>query len=755
VDIPESTGQNRVTAREGELALQKKAACPASTGMVIPLRRFEFWLALILPAIAGPGCGGDAVVAVITRGEIPVEGGVEASAPDGPASAPDGAASAPDGAASAPDGPAPLPDLVTGFVQPCDFSTPKLPELPGSLCEEGGWCWDSPSPTGRGMSSIARVGEALWVASQDGILRFDGASWAPLASPLADSKIRQVWGTADGVGFAASGHEVARFDGKEWQTWSLRLPDDVFLDGEVYNLTGRSATDLWAVVDAPTTGDGGTFVGRRITHFDGASWTTLAPPPPTGLTEMSVVSATDIWGISDGYLVHFDGKSWEPLRPPENPDDNGNDPWLLLDFYMVHATSATDVWISAGSEPLPDADRDPGNDTQSLAAVLFRHDGTRFTQVEIPPVHLITAIYGSDPNDLWFGTQVGEYLHWDGKAMTLEESPSSIRTVMAFAQGADGKMFSVEDGPWPLSDGASGAIVERVGDVWSDRNASGTVDYARKTWGSAWNDVWAVGTRGLRLHFDGERWEKRESARTTITGIWGSAKNDVWTVTEGGDIEHFDGSTWSRIYESRLLFSDVWGIGNGEIWMSVTSQSFGRWRPGDPPVAAARFVEGRLDSFAIEIEGNPRSIWASSTRDVWLGTAGEFTGRGELFRFDGRSWTRSDFRPSWGGARDIWGRGANDVYVTGGGYEVFRFDGTTWTESIPFVSGYNGRGLDAALWGCDDHVFIADNDGMAVFDGTEWSSTRQYTYGITGLWAASPNFAVAVGYGGQILRKSR
>src|SRR5438552_18810283 len=76
-------------------------------------------------------------------------------------------------------------------------------------------------------------------------------------------------------------------------------------------------------------------------------------------------------------------------------------------------------------------------------------------------------------------------------------------------------------------------------DGWCWSNPLPQGNHLHSAWGSASNDVWAVGEGGTILHWDGRAWSA--SASGTGNGlyrVWGSASNDVWTVGAGGTIVH-------------------------------------------------------------------------------------------------------------------------------------------------------------------------------------------------------------------------
>ena len=74
---------------------------------------------------------------------------------------------------------------------------------------------------------------------------------------------------------------------------------------------------------------------------------------------------------------------------------------------------------------------------------------------------------------------------------------------------------------------------------------SPTGERLNAVWGSAADDVWAVGARGTILHYDGHVWIEALAAflagkKPHLYGIWGSARDDVWIVGDGTAL-HYDG----------------------------------------------------------------------------------------------------------------------------------------------------------------------------------------------------------------------
>jgi sugar lactone lactonase YvrE len=79
-------------------------------------------------------------------------------------------------------------------------------------------------------------------------------------------------------------------------------------------------------------------------------------------------------------------------------------------------------------------------------------------------------------------------------------------------------------------------------------------------WGSAANDIWAVGgdlskpdTGGIVWHYDGAQWQEdeflgrvRAEGLPTLYKVWGRSSTDVWVVGRLGLVFHFDGVHWTE-----------------------------------------------------------------------------------------------------------------------------------------------------------------------------------------------------------------
>jgi hypothetical protein len=164
--------------------------------------------------------------------------------------------------------------------------------------------------------------EAVW-AGPGGVIvavefagtthRFDGQTWTidPKLSAGAFG-VADVWGTAADNVYVVSFDGVRHFDGQAWsQTSAMAL---------YFGIHGTSASDIFAV-------------GTEVQHFDGTAWTVMEGPTEV-LNDVFAVAPNDVWAVGEnGYITHYDGATWTTVP-------SGTTRRLLA----VHGSGPTDLW---------------------------------------------------------------------------------------------------------------------------------------------------------------------------------------------------------------------------------------------------------------------------------------------------------------------------------------------------------------------------------------------------------------------------
>jgi hypothetical protein len=135
----------------------------------------------------------------------------------------------------------------------------------------------------------------------------------------------------------------------------------------------------------------------------------------------------------------------------------------------------------------------------------------------------------------------------------------------------------------PCSNGCANGLC--TGSGWT-KQTSGTTNDLSTVWGSSPTAVWAGGTYGTLLYFNGTSWQSRVSGVTTnIVSMAGSGASSLFLAA--GDefniaLRHWDGSTWTTVPVTLV----------GNLWDYGTSACVGAFGPGDGVLVT---MEARTD----------------------------------------------------------------------------------------------------------------------------------------------------------------
>jgi hypothetical protein len=269
---------------------------------------------------------------------------------------------------------------------------------------------------------------------------------------------------------------------------------------------------------------------------------------------------------------------------------------------------------------------------------------------------------------------------------------------------------------------------------WS-RVESGTIQYLSSVWGTSSSNVWAVGSGGIILHYDGTSWSSVPSGTTMgLASVWGTSASDVWAVGAGGAMVHYDGTNWSAVPSAPVDLWGVWSSSPSDIW--VVSSRYGLpvqyTGPGSLPSDPGGIVFGPA-----------RAVWGTSPSDIWSTTT-----HGNIYRYDGSTWSAQAYGNLLG-LQAVWGTSSSDVWAVG--YNIQHYNGTTWTPSAASFSGLNDVSGSS-----ERDVWAVGQNGMILhFDGSSWQKVSSgTTENLPGVWSNSTTDAWIVGPGGLILHGS-
>ncbi len=258
--------------------------------------------------------------------------------------------------------------------------------------------------------------------------------------------------------------------------------------------------------------------------------------------------------------------------------------------------------------------------------------------------------------------------------------------------------------------------------------------------------------------------------RRALTAVWGSSKNDVWAVGSSGAILHYDGATWTAVPSgtTRTLLS-VAGAGPDEVWIVST---FGTVLRGSSTGGTATVTPWPMAAYSGASENLLLSTWAASTDDVWIAgesarlagtTATTTTWRKKTAADGGVGWEAMTACTSCTSLAAVWGSSPSDVWVAGAGGKTVHTSNArpladdagagppVWT-TVPS----NTKQDLLALWGSSaDDVWAVGRRGTIlhyVQGASSWELVESpTTQDLQHVWGSGPDDVWAVGEYGTIL----
>jgi uncharacterized repeat protein (TIGR01451 family) len=264
---------------------------------------------------------------------------------------------------------------------------------------------------------------------------------------------------------------------------------------------------------------------------------------------------------------------------------------------------------------------------------------------------------------------------------------------------------------------------------------SGTTDSLYGVWGSSGGDVFAVGSDGTIVHYDGAAWSAMDSGTTeSLRGVWGSASTDVFAVGSDGTIVHYDGTSWSAMSSSTT--DELWGV-----WGSSGIDVFAVGGEVHSHSTILRYDGTDWGAMSSNTTEWLWGVWGSSGVDVFA-----VGGSGTILHYDGTNWSAMNSGTS-SFLSGVWGSSGSDVFAVGEWGTILHYDGTSWSEM-------SSPGGGTGVWGSSgSDVFAVGWWGTIVhYDGATWNAMSSGTSNwLGGVWGSSGGDVFAVGGGGTIL----
>ena len=266
----------------------------------------------------------------------------------------------------------------------------------------------------------------------------------------------------------------------------------------------------------------------------------------------------------------------------------------------------------------------------------------------------------------------------------------------------------------------------------------------RGIWGSASDSVWAVGTNGTILFWNGKVWTSQggQASGVDLNGVWGRSPTDVWVAGNAASYLHWDGASWNYSVTTTLWtgrgnnpLQDLLAVGGNQNYTWVVDSWGGSafWDTTLTPPDWSLFFDypaGKLPLYGVWSDSQANTYYVGQAgkvfRDDKYNTLG--TGVVELVNPDPTTPYQNDLFAIWGSsptdvwivgdggivlhwddnpvlttpltlkgnlptrARAIWGTGSNDIWVAGDGGKVSRWNGGAF-ENVPQNYADNLRGI--------------------------------------------------------------
>jgi hypothetical protein len=449
----------------------------------------------------------------------------------------------------------------------------------------------------------------------------------------------------------------------------------------------------------------GARAGVLLHGSAGAGFVTVAPAPPSPVSDLLPVAPGELWAATQAGVTDFDGSNWTAPQMPFQISAFGAGSgavWAVggASFYQNPSGSAwTQLAGATASDGLSAVFVVGKSAAWAVGAngLVMHWDGNRWSEPSpplVPTITLLSAVWASSADDIYLGNgALGEpqgpaaLYHFDGSGFSpvaLPQSPAGLRVVGLCGSGA--------------------------------------------------NDVWLVAALYVT---------------NTITPV----------------LDHFDGNTWSEttLPPEALALDGIYCPRAGEVWVVGSSASA---RPlalhGRGSGAAMTFTGSPLPG---DLLGPATAIWGNGSA-LFLGVViadGVLPPRGVVLVGDGDTWQEESLpgvlptRLSGSGPDDLWAAGDwND-----GAPHLAHRDASGWTSvPLPFgASPIDERSTPLeAIWAVSaDEAYFAEGGSIWRWNGSTWSLDADLALNelqAIGGVAGSGDGIFAVGAGGMILRRA-
>jgi hypothetical protein len=358
------------------------------------------------------------------------------------------------------------------------------------------------------------------------VLHYDGTEW-DVDHETGNVTYQCVSGSSGSHVFAAGdGGAIAHYDGATW---------DDLNPGPFHEFTGAwgsSNSDVYGVGYNEQENMG------YMVHFDGNDWTTQYSAPGMIFQDVWGASGSDIFVTAydaaddTGKIFHYDGSEW------------------TIQYTSTDSFNLVRLWGSSGSDVFA-----VGQDNDGLAGIICHYDGESWTvQYRTTDQFIFNSVWGTSGSDVLAvgvhtagvgGLSEGHIFHYDGTEWSSQFSEQFITFVDIWG-ASPSDVFTVGHD----DSSSKGVIFYFDGENWTkqyDTPQQMEEVYLVAIWGASDSDLFASGLRdgeSFILHYDGQGWSPVAGARFSsfVWSLWGDSSSSVYAVGSAGAILHYDGN---------------------------------------------------------------------------------------------------------------------------------------------------------------------------------------------------------------------
>jgi hypothetical protein len=366
----------------------------------------------------------------------------------------------------------------------------------------------------------------LWLDTGDTLLRWTGKAWAEVAGKSGAS--------------VAVGEHIVVAGPQATLTWTANRRTSKRGSGLcLAAIWGTKPDALWGV--APT---------GRILRWNGSRWSDWQADTVRDDIVALAGPRHALWAVGES------GSSGPGiLRRKENQWGATSSPWALLPkldrvnttIRAFSAVANNDAWLAGGREAAVISTQATADIRVAPVCLIAHWNGRRWARVRCPGGEPIRALWALATDDVWASSAEGLF-HWNGRTWSSANLPNAERLLALGGSSASEGWAAMLDpsdcGPTFLHHREGWTAVARPAGIASD--CSQHVLRIQAIWANAVDDVWAVGSRGLVLRWNGIAWQVVASGTTEeLTAVTGTNPSDVWVAGAHGAVLHWDGTAFA------------------------------------------------------------------------------------------------------------------------------------------------------------------------------------------------------------------